>query len=33
METADVARRQAESANQAKSDFLAAMSHEIPARR
>ena len=29
METADVARRQAESANQAKSDFLAAMSHEI----
>ncbi len=29
MDTADVARRQAESANQAKSDFLAAMSHEI----
>ena len=29
METAEVARRQAESANQAKSDFLAAMSHEI----
>ena len=29
METAEVARRQAETANQAKSDFLAAMSHEI----
>ena len=29
METAEAARRQAESANQAKSDFLAAMSHEI----
>ncbi len=29
METTDAARRQAESANQAKSDFLAAMSHEI----
>ena len=29
METAEAARRQAETANQAKSDFLAAMSHEI----
>ena len=29
MATADAARAQAESANQAKSDFLAAMSHEI----
>ena len=29
MESAEHARRQAESANQAKSDFLAAMSHEI----
>ena len=29
MDTADLARRAAESANQAKSDFLASMSHEI----
>ena len=29
IETAEAARRQAETANQAKSDFLAAMSHEI----
>ena len=29
METAETARRQAETANQAKSDFLATMSHEI----